>query len=354
MLGTYCSSKYKGIEQMTLALVDWHITEGQLRPYVVTEAGEEEAAWAPQPGSQTAFMSCPAEEVIYEGNRGGGKTDALLMDFAQHVDQGFGAEWRGILFRQTYPQLSDVIVKSHKWFPMIWPGVVYNDSKHVWTWPTGETLTFSYGMREKDYIQYHGKSWPWIGFEELTTWADPTFFLRMFSCIRSSMPGMPRKIRITTNPYGPGHNWVKTRYHLPVAPGEMYGGLIEENGEDGVALPERISIHSHLDENQILLTADPGYKGKLIAAAKGNASLLKAWLHGSWDIMSGGMLIPVFGNKHGWSSVCPRKRGAWHPAPPDFTSGANYFIPPARLLPPNRRWYIPGPPHRPSTPSLLL
>jgi len=278
----------------TLAIVDWRELEGQLRPYVITEAGEQEAAWAPQPGSQEAFMSCPAEEVLYEGNRGPGKTDALLMDFCQHIGCGWGSEWRGILFRQTYPQLSDVIVKSHKWFPMIWPGCRYNDSSHTWTWSTGETLTFSYGMREKDYWNYHGKEWPWIAFEELTTWADPAFFLKMFSCCRASVPGMPRKIRATTNPYGPGHNWVKMRYHLPCAPGEIYGPLIEEIDEDGASLPERIAIHGCLEENRILLTADPKYIGKIRTAAKGNKAILEAWLHGSWDIVAGGMFDDVW------------------------------------------------------------
>lgn len=308
----------------TLAVVDWRLQEGQLTPYVITEAGETAAAWCPQPGSQEAFLECPAEEVLYEGNRGPGKTDALLMDFGQHVGCGFGAEWRGILFRQTFPQLSDVIVKSNKWFPQIWPGARYNESNHVWTWPTGETLTFSYGMREKDYWNYHGKSWPWLAFEELTTWADPAFFLKMFSCVRSTVSGMPRKIRATTNPYGPGHNWVKMRYGLPVPPGCIHGFLIEDPDE-----PERIAIHGHLDENQILLTADPQYKKKLIAAAKGNKAQLEAWLHGSWDIVAGGMFDDVWDhNKHvipnfevphswriyrafDWGSTAPFSVGWW-------------------------------------------
>jgi len=277
-----------------IGLVDWREAEGQLKAFVVSDSQEVEAIWAPQPGSQEEFMRCPAEEVCYEGTRGPGKTDALLMDFGQHVGQGWGSEWRGILFRQTFPQLTDVIIKSQKWFPQIWPGAKYNGSDHQWTWPTGETLTFSYGLREKDYWNYHGKSWPWMAFEELTTWPDPAFFLKMFSCVRSSVAGMPRKIRTTTNPYGPGHNWVKMRYELPVAPGELYGPLIEELDEDGEPMPERIAIHGHLDENRILLTADPKYKGKIRAAAKGNKALLAAWMHGSWDIVAGGMFDDVW------------------------------------------------------------
>ena len=71
--------------------------------------------WKPHPGSQEAFMSCPAEEVLIDGNRGGGKTDVLLMDYLQHVGQGYGEAWRGILFREEYTQLTDVINKSLKW-----------------------------------------------------------------------------------------------------------------------------------------------------------------------------------------------------------------------------------------------
>lgn len=295
----------------TALLVDWRETDQKLEPWIIQEDGTEtKAIWASQPGSQVAFEQCPAEEVLYEGTRGPGKTDALLMAFARYTGRGWGAEWRGIIFRQTFPQLSDLIIKSQKWFPLMFPGIKYNGGKHIWTWPTGETLQFSYGMKEKDYWNYHGKSWPFIGFEELTTWSDPAFFLKMFSCVRSTQPGMPRMIRATTNPYGPGHNWVKMRYQLPVAPGEIYGPLIEEYDDLGEPLPERIAIHGYLDENQILLTADPKYKAKIKAACKGNKAQEKAWLHGSWDIIAGGMfddvwdpkrhVVPNFDIPHSW------------------------------------------------------
>lgn len=202
---------------MAEAIVDWRIdaADGQLRPYVVTGKGRPiMATWAPQEGSQRAFLECQAFECLYEGARGPGKTDTLIMDFAQHVGpdrrkdksqpqwSGWGAEWRGILFRQTFPQLSDVIVKTKKWFPLLFPEAKYNESTHTWVWPTGETLRFAYGAREADYWNYHGHSWPWMAFEELTTWSDPGFFLKMQSCCRSTVKGIPKKLRATTNPYG--------------------------------------------------------------------------------------------------------------------------------------------------------
>ena len=68
--------------------------------------------WAPLPGAQFQFLTCPIYEALMHGTRGGGKTDTLLMSFAQHTGKGFGQHWRGVLFRLTYPQLADVVAKS--------------------------------------------------------------------------------------------------------------------------------------------------------------------------------------------------------------------------------------------------
>lgn len=290
------------------ARVEWVIDQqegGQeLNPYIVFPDGmRQRAGWAAQEGSQRAFLECLAFECLYEGTRGPGKTDALLMSFAQYCGRGWGKEWSGLLFRQTYPQLADVIKKSKKWFYVLFPGIKYNEANHTWTWPTGETLQFRYGRVEKDYWEYHGHSWPWIGFEELTTWSDPGFYKKMMSCCRSTKAGMPRMFRSTTNPYGPGHNWVKLRFKLPIAPGRIIGRLIEgEVDERGYKLPERIAIHGYLDENRILMTADPEYKSRIAAAARNKAELM-AWMEGSWDIVAGGMFDDVWEPKR---HVLPR------------------------------------------------
>ena len=264
--------------------VEWRDVNGELRPFV----GSQDVTWAPQAGSQEAFLSCPLYEAIYEGTRGPGKTDALLMDFAQDVGKGWGAEWRGVLFRQSYPQLSDVVNKSKKWFPRIWPAATFNEAKMLWRWPGGEELMFRHMGTPDDYYNYHGHAYPWIGWEELTTWPDDKCYKVMMSCSRSTTPGMPRKYRSTTNPYGVGHNWVKARFGLPVPPKSVVGRIVREIAPDGKPLPERVAIHGDLTENRILLHSDPGYVDRIKAAAR-NPSELAAWLYGSWDIVAGGM-----------------------------------------------------------------
>jgi len=245
--------------------------------------------WMPQNGSQSLFMSTPFFEALYHGTRGPGKTDALIMSFAQHVGKGYGAAWRGIIFRQTYPQLADVQAKTEKWFRQIFGNrAKFNRSKMQWDWDTGEVLLLRHMARPSDYWNYHGHEYPFIGWEELCNWADDTCFTSMFACCRSSTKGVPRMVRATTNPYGPGHNWVKARYGLD---GKWYRAEIitlEPTDTEGRIEPARAAYYGHIDENKILLLADPDYKATIIAASS-NPAMAEAWLFGSWDIVAGGM-----------------------------------------------------------------
>lgn len=300
--------------------IKWDVNEeDELKAFASNDDGKTwaEVPWYPQPGSQSLFCQTRIYEALYEGNRGPGKTDALLNSFAHHTGEritlddgsqmrGWGAEWKGILFRQTFPQLKDIISKSRKWFPKIYPGIKFNASDYVWTWPTGETLRLSYIQKPDDYWNYHGHEYPWIGFEELTTWPTDECYTAMFSCSRSSQVGMPRMVRATTNPYGPGHNWVKARFRLPIPLKSSVAKIVKEEGQ-----PDRVVIHGALKENKILLHADPNYIKNIVAAANGNKAKIAAWIDGDWDIVAGGMfddvwdkdihLVPRFEIPSSWS-----------------------------------------------------
>lgn len=233
--------------------------------------------WEPQRGSQQAFLRCPVFETLYEGTRGPGKTDGLLMDFAQFVGRGFGPAWRGILFRETYPNLEDVIAKSQKWFPQLFKGCRYHGTNHVWIFKGGERLYFRHAAKPRDYWNYHGHEYPWIGWEELTNWPDDELYKMIMTLCRSSSPDMPRRYRATCNPYGVGHNWVKARFIDPVKRGRI---MIDESGK------QRVALHGDILENRILLNADPDYIQNLKLQGGVRA---KAWLHGDWNITAGGM-----------------------------------------------------------------
>lgn len=249
--------------------------------------------WQPQTGSQEHFLKSPFLEVLYHGTRGPGKTDALIFSFAGKVGKGYGPAWRGILFRQTYPQLADIEVKTKKWFKILYgDNAKFNEATKTWKWSTGEQLLLRHMRRPEDYWNYHGHEYPWQGWEELTNWADDRCFLSMFACCRSSHPGVPRMIRCTTNPYGVGHNWVKERYNLH---GQWWVNNVQlsPKGIDGTPEPARAAIHGHISENRILLDADPHYVANIVASAD-NPAMMEAWLDGSWDIVAGGMFDDVW------------------------------------------------------------
>lgn len=244
-------------------------------------------AWSPLPGSQELFLSCPLREVLYEGTRGPGKTEALLMSYAAHVGLGYGDYWRGIIFRQTYKQLADLVVKSQRLFYSVFPGAKFNKSNYSWTWPTGESLLLRQIRTVDDYWDYHGHEYPFQGWEELTSWKNLDCYEMMKSCLRCPMPKVPKLIRSTTNPFGLGHSAVKNYFINPAPRGQV---ILDERGN------ERLAIHGSVYENLYLLKNDPEYVARLEAIKDPNVR--KAWLLGSWDINAGGAVDDLWSEQH--------------------------------------------------------
>lgn len=274
--------------------LEWRVTSDGLVPILTQGKKEVAVTWAPQPGSQEAFLSCPVFEAMFSGTRGNGKSDTLVMSYLQHVGRGWGAEWRGILFRRTYPELQDIIEKCSKWIPRIFPGAKYNQSEHYWTFPTKEQLFLRHFKRPSDYWSYHGHSYPWIGWEELTTWPTLECYLSMFSCARSTVSGIPILVRSTTNPYGVGHNVVKSRFRLKGVPRNTVDSVIRDSrNQEGELEPERVCIHGRLSENKILLHAQPNYAQNIKMAAR-NPAEAQAWLYEDWSVVAGGMFDDVW------------------------------------------------------------
>jgi len=300
--------------------------------------------WEAHPGSQRTFLSSPIWETCYGGTRGPGKTDALIVDFAQHCGMGFGENWRGILFRQTYKQLSDVIAKSKRLFRQSFPGARFVGGEQMkWVWPTGEELLLRHMASPDDYWNYHGHEYPWIGWEELTNWQTSECYESMMACSRSAFPGMPRKYRSTTNPYGKGHNWVKRRFIDVADFGRVY--VEPETGN------KRVYIHGSMLENTHLMKADPGYVARLKAIT--NPHKRKAWLYGAWDVTSGGMFDDLWDKRHhviepfiipktwpvyrafDWGSSRPFSLGYWarcDGSPANLADGTVYTFPRGTLI----------------------
>lgn len=260
--------------------------------------------WSPLAGSQAMAMTAPCHHILYEGSRGPGKTDAQLMFFRSKVGVGYGAHWRGIIFDREYKNLDDLIAKSLRWYPQFRDGARFLQSRadYKWVWPTGEELFIRQIKRPTDYWKYHGQEFAFIGWNELTKFPTSELYDAMMSCNRSSflplehspdlnnpLPEIPLVVFSTSNPYGPGHGWVKRRFIDPAPPGKIIkttrNVFNPRTQKEEEVTKTQVRLFGSYRENRFL---SPEYVAELEGIRDANKR--KAWLHGDWNIIAGGAL----------------------------------------------------------------
>lgn len=250
----------------------------------MSDASSQTILWQPQPGPQTALLECSVFEVFYGGARGGGKTESSIGDWLQHSNL-YGEHAIGIFVRRKLTQLSEVIARTKQLFKPL--GGKYNEQQKTWTMANGARLKFVYLERDSDAEEYQGHSYTRIYVEELTNFPLPGPIDKLRATLRSGA-GVPVGMRLTGNPGGPGHNWVKARYIDPAPRGFK---IITESTEielDGIRQTvslDRVFIPSKLGDNALLVRNDPTYILRL--RQSGSEALVKAWLEGDWSIVDG-------------------------------------------------------------------
>lgn len=245
---------------------------------------DQTVIWQPQEGPQTALLACPVFEVFYGGARGGGKTESSIGDWLQHSAQ-YGEGAIGIFFRRKLVQLAEVIARTKQLFTKL--GAKYNEQQKTWTMANGARLKFAYLERDSDAEEYQGHSYTRVYVEELTNFPSPGPIDKLRATLRSGA-GVPTGMRLTGNPGGAGHNWVKKRYIDPDPAG--YRILTEEteievDGVKRIVALSRVFIPSKIGDNQLLMRNDPTYILRL--KQSGSAALVEAWLKGNWDVIDG-------------------------------------------------------------------
>lgn len=238
--------------------------------------------WKPQK-KQVDFLSRNEYEVLYGGAAGGGKSDALLVEALRQVHI---PHYTALILRKTVPQLSELIDRSRQIYSAAFPAAVYNATEHVWKFPSGAKIHFGSMQYVKDRINYQGKRYDFIAFDELThfTWDEYSY---MFSRNRPSGAGTRVYIRATTNPGGVGHGWVKERFITPAPPltpiTDSYS-VVTPDGECVEMTRQRIFVPSTIFDNKILLKNNPEYLASLAMLPEAEK---KALLYGDWDSFDG-------------------------------------------------------------------
>ncbi len=221
-------------------------------------------------------------ECLYGGAAGGGKSDALLIEALRQVHI---PHYRALLLRKTYPQLSELIDRSRTLYQGAFPKAKYNGTEHCWTFPSGAKIYFGSMQHVKDRVNYQGKRYDFIAFDELTHFTYEEYSY-MFSRNRPSGPGTRVYIRAATNPGGIGHGWVKERFITPAPPMTPIRSTLRVMGPEGPVdmVRERIFVPSTVFDNEELLQNDPNYLANLAMLPEAEKNAL---LYGSWDSFDG-------------------------------------------------------------------
>jgi predicted phage terminase large subunit-like protein len=252
----------------------------------------------PQDGPQESFLKSSADITVYGGAAGGGKSYGLLLEPLRHINNpAFG----GVIFRRT---LADVKKEGSLWdtsLPLYGSCNARPRQDNLsWKFPSRAKITFAGLDHETSVLDWQGSQLAFIGFDELTHFSRSQFFY-MLSRNRSTC-GIRPYIRCTTNP--DADSWVA----------ELIAWWIDQ--DTGSAIPERSGvvrwfarinneirwadncdgltsahqecepksltfIPARLEDNRILMAADPGYRANLMALPHVERERL---LGGNWKV----------------------------------------------------------------------
>lgn len=246
--------------------------------------------YKPQP-RQEVYHKMKADEILYGGAAGGGKSEATIWDALKYAMQYPGS--RQIIFRRTHPDLQRSIVARTL---QVYPKELgkYNASKHEWKFINESVIELAYWDNDSNYMNYQGAEYDVIRWEELTQFEEK-WYKYMLSRLRGSKP-YPRSVRSTTNPGGVGHTWVKKRF-VSLGDPEQIQHVTETDDEgntlywpEGVSdtgkpiVRSRVFIPANVHDNQALVQSDPGYLARLLALPDIERKQL---LEGDWDVFAG-------------------------------------------------------------------
>jgi len=156
---------------------------------------ENDLEWLPFPGPQTDAYYSEADELLYGGAAGGGKTD-LILGLA-----GTGHR-NSIVFRRVFPSMRGIIERSREVYNCradTHARDSYNESLHIWRLTDGRVIEFGSMQHEKDKEDYRGRPHDLYAWDEVTEFTESQFrFVNAWN--RTTRPNQRCRIVATCNP----------------------------------------------------------------------------------------------------------------------------------------------------------
>jgi hypothetical protein len=243
---------------------------------------EKFSSWRPH-ARQEDFLQVPYDvfEVLYGGALGGGKTDVLLVapivlrTKKTRVQLYEHPQFVGILFRRTFPELEKKIIpRARQIYESL--GATYNETKKCFTFPSGAKMFLGHMEKEKDVLQHDTNEYQYVGIDQAEQFTE--YQLRYISSrIRSANPDLPAIYRLTANPGGSAHVYLRDRFVKPAPNGNVI--LV-----DKVTNLKRLYIPARLTDNPHLMENDPDYINRLMLLPEAER---EAKMNGDWFSFAG-------------------------------------------------------------------
>lgn len=245
--------------------------------------GDGEVLWQAQPGPQQALFdftldpNIQAQEILYGGARGGGKSAALIAWMTMHIDN---PSFKGLILRKTNESLKEFIDTAWELYKKM--GAKQTGRPTGFVFPSGARIYTGHFKDERSLEDYKGHEYHLIGVEEVSQISKESMYEQLLGSNRCTVPGIRARILLTTNPDGPGNGWLKKRFIKVYSRGNL---IAPKTPFTSTNKKVRVFIPARIWDNKILMDRDPGYYDQL--AGIENEALRKAWLEGDWDCLDG-------------------------------------------------------------------
>ena len=227
---------------------------------------------------QALFHASKANEILYGGAAGGGKTKAIVMDAL------FSAlKWPGItavIFRRSYRELEDTDIKEAQ---ASYPEslAVYNAGRHEFRLINGSKILFRHCENEADRFTYSGLEAQKMYFDELTTFTQVIYdFIKTRLRAKKSLGVVPI-VRSASNPGNIGHGWVKKMFvdagpYMEIREQEIYSEALHKTKKIRTQyIPSLAMENPYITDDYVFeLEQKP-------------EALRRALLNGDWDSFEG-------------------------------------------------------------------
>lgn len=227
----------------------------------------EAALGKPNP-KQREFMTAKERFVAYGGARGGGKSWAVRMRAIQGALKYPGL--RVLIARRTYPELEHSII-----WPLLAtlremdpPPGKYRGTTRTVDFDNGSVIRFGH-LAAGNLGEYQGQEYDWIFLDEATQFTEREFRV-LAACLRGTKR-VKRRMYLTCNPGGVGHQWVKR--------------LFVDRKFRGREKPEEYRfIPATVEDNKPLMKAEPEYVEMLDLLPE---DLRRGHRYGDWGAFAG-------------------------------------------------------------------